>query len=160
MPDNKIGFTDPRALVRDMLEGDYPFRLDEKLVYYTSVLTHLVKILVPRGFLTDFYSVPWLLRRLISASGQALAPAILHDFLYRFNGFVQGLDLTRKQCDQIFLEAMLATGVARAKAYAIYAGVRAGGWVSWRQNGKALENFAQVNFDATYIQQCMEAERT
>src|SRR5437764_1311818 len=39
-------------------------------------------ITVPAGFVTDFASVPWYARWLISVLGRHSIPAIVHDYLY------------------------------------------------------------------------------
>ena len=59
-----------------------------------------------------------------------MAAAVIHDILYRS----QPAGVTRAQADLVLLEAMLASGVRRTQALAIYAGVRAGGWWAWRAN--------------------------
>ena len=40
--------------------------------------------------------------------------------------------ITRKQADQIFLEAMGVLGVRKWRKYLMYYAVRLGGWLAWR----------------------------
>jgi hypothetical protein len=78
---------------------------------------------VPRGFITDLASIPWALRRLkaFSPNGRSRKAAVLHDYLYATNW------LPRKECDEVFYQALLAEGVSVAMAQLYYLGVRAGG---------------------------------
>jgi hypothetical protein len=66
---------------------------------------------------------------------------IIHWWLYRckfFSDMETGLTvfLSRKQCDQILMEAMLAEGVSWFKRYAIYVYARMLGWLwsGWIQH--------------------------
>lgn len=76
---------------------------------------------VPEGFETDFASVPrWPLTfALLGQYGHAAA--VVHDWLYR-NG-----SLLRKDADRVFLNALRSSGIARWRAYLMFAGVRIGG---------------------------------
>lgn len=76
---------------------------------------------VPAGFTTDFASVPrWPLTfALLGQYGHAAA--VVHDCLYR-NG-----SLLRKDADRVFLNALRSSGIARWRAWLMYAGVRIGG---------------------------------
>lgn len=94
-----------------------------RLVYDRGV----EQIIVPRGFITDLASIPKLLRGLLDVNDSHRRAAVLHDFLYCLQGF------TRKQSDDMFLEAMGAIGVPAWKRSMMYAGVRAGGWMIWNK---------------------------
>lgn len=83
------------------------------------------KFIVPRGFETDFASVPRGLWNIFPPFGKYTPAAVLHDYLYRFS------KLTRKRCDEIFLECMTALGVPYIKRYLMYWGLRVGGWAAW-----------------------------
>jgi hypothetical protein len=83
------------------------------------------KFIVPAGFETDYASVPRPLWSIFPPSGKYSRAAVLHDYLYRFS------KLSRKRCDDIFLECMDALGVPYFKRYAMYWGVRMGGWAAW-----------------------------
>lgn len=88
------------------------------------------KIEVPEGFMTDLGSVPQLLWNLIPPIGKPLRGYVLHDWLY----FCQ--IYTRAKSDGVLLEAMEVAGVSWAKRWAIYLGVRSGGWIAWNQHKK------------------------
>lgn len=74
---------------------------------------------VPRDLYTDFASIPRAFRGLISRTGRHGKAAVLHDFLCGH------YKVTRKEADQIFLEAMKTLGVGWLKRRTMYFGVRA-----------------------------------
>lgn len=83
------------------------------------------KIIVPKGFLTDFASVPRGLWNLIPPDGQYAQAAVLHDYLYQKHLF------KRKTCDLIFLEAMKELKVSWIKRRLMFRAVRCFGWAAW-----------------------------
>jgi hypothetical protein len=96
------------------------WRLTAPLEYWTG---HIV-ITVPKGFCTDFSSVPrvpvvwWIF------GGTACRAGVTHDYMYR-----QGFD--RRYADDTFRQAILATGYNQAHAAAMWAAVRAFGWLAY-----------------------------
>lgn len=78
-------------------------------------------ITVPDNFATDLASVPKALWAIFPPFGHHAKAAVLHDYLYG-----QGTR-PRKQCDEIFLEAMAAMGVSKTRRYLMYWAVRAFG---------------------------------
>lgn len=86
-------------------------------------------ITVPKGFVTDFASIPqpfWSAG--LSPNGKYSKAAIVHDYLY----WTQGC--TRKQADNILMIAMKESGVDFATRMTIYEGVRLGGDTAWEAN--------------------------
>lgn len=77
---------------------------------------------IPRGFRTDFDSIPRLPVLFDIFKGRTRAAALVHDYLY-FIGF------NRLASDRIFLRMMVAEGVKIRHALPIYAGVRLFGWL-------------------------------
>lgn len=77
-------------------------------------------VTVPRGFSTDFASVP---RQSIVMwglyGGRGMRAAVVHDYITRQRLF------HREKCDRVFLEAMLADGMPFAKALPMYLAVAA-----------------------------------
>lgn len=112
-------------------------------------------IAVPRRFITDFASVPKLVQLLpgFDVNGNSRRAAVLHDFLYCCHGELTVRDLesgkltttslTRKQCDEIFFDALLTCTYSPQAASLFYAGVRAGGWYYWAKRRNGLKD----NFD-------------
>lgn len=88
---------------------------------------------VPAGFITDFFSVPIGVRMLLPKTQHGNQASVLHDWLYN-QRYVHGR--SRKNCDQIFLEAMTVLGVPLWKRRLIYRGVRLGGWLPWKEKEK------------------------
>lgn len=83
-------------------------------------------ITVPSGFSTNFASIQmlhnaflFLLFALVSGYGNYAAT--VHDWLYTTG------EVTRKQADAVLYRALRAEGVARWRAWLMYAGVRIGG---------------------------------
>lgn len=87
----------------------------------------LQSIVVPNGFAHDFASVPRIFRSLIPVIGDQNGPAIVHDWCYA------NLWRTRAESDALFLAGLEAMGVNWFRRNAMYAAVRAGGWVLWNQ---------------------------
>lgn len=83
-------------------------------------------ITVPKGFKTDFASVPRILWSVLPPIGTYTESAVLHDFLYYKGKYatVQHEQLTREKADKIFLAAMLSQDVNKFTAYFMYGGVR------------------------------------
>jgi hypothetical protein len=102
------------------IEEDWPFQINGK------------PFLVPGGFITDLYSVPWPLTLFIPRDEQDNRPSALHDAAYATVGFrktKKDKGLTRAQCDLIILITALQCGLGLRRSLAIYLGVRIGGWV-------------------------------
>lgn len=85
-------------------------------------------IKVPKGFKTDFASIPRIMRWFITGQDDTRKPAVVHDYLYS-KGAGRRID-----ADRIFLSALDVAGVSCIKRYICYLGVRIGGWVRWRDN--------------------------
>lgn len=85
------------------------------------------RIVVPAGFITDFASIPRVLWNILPPTGKYTKAAVLHDWLYRTTNLA-----TRKQADDVLLEAMKVCGVSWWQRVAIYSGVRVGGMSSYK----------------------------
>ncbi len=104
------------------LDGER-WRIECALVWRRSIS----RVTVPAGFETDFASVPRVLWNIIPPLGQHGLAAVLHDYLY-----ATGIS-SRAEADAIFLESMRQLGVRFTRRYAMYLGVRLGGWLPWRR---------------------------
>jgi hypothetical protein len=101
--------------------------LMENLVYQIGQTSTV--IVVPRGFVTDFASIPqafWSFG--LSAHGRYSKAAIVHDYLY----WTQGC--SREQADNLLMIAMKESRVDTGQRIAIYEGVRLGGSQPWLNN--------------------------
>lgn len=86
-------------------------------------------IVVPKGFVTNFASIPRLFWSIYPPLGYGKGfnyakSAMLHDYLYSKGALTTGARMPRKECDLIFLESMLAVGVYKFNAYLFYYCVR------------------------------------
>jgi hypothetical protein len=89
------------------------------------------KIVVPKGFVTDFASIPqaaWSLG--LSPHGQYSRAAVIHDYLY----WAQAC--TREQADRLLLIAMKESRVGSFDEFLVYQGVHLGGQGSWDANAR------------------------
>lgn len=84
-------------------------------------------ILVPRGFVTDYASIPAPLRRLFH--GKHDLPALIHDYLY-------WRQCPQDAADGIFFEALNAMQLSPAKRDLMYTAVRDFGAKALRQNAQ------------------------
>lgn len=83
---------------------------------------------VPIGFVTDFASVPRVFWTALPRDGQYTYPAIIHDYLYWEQ------PVSRKDADYVLDCAMGDFNVPAVTRGAIYAAVRVGGGIAWKEN--------------------------
>lgn len=78
------------------------------------------KYVVPKGFETDLASIPRLLWPIFAPQYSGfVAPAILHDYLYRCNN-----NITRQFADEVLYSALITEDVTPFTASKFYLGVR------------------------------------
>ena len=75
-----------KLLVKDLMNGKFEY---------------LIK--VPKGFVTDYASIPKLLRGIVLPYGKHSGASVVHDWLYSSNC---NLDISREKADKIFLEIL------------------------------------------------------
>lgn len=117
----------------DQEAGQFRLLVPFRVVWYPEddeAGTGRVELCAPAGMLTDLASVPRPLRVWETGLDGTIPAAVIHDAIYR--GFT-GRELTRAQADEVFHEVMLMSGVRRSKSWAMWLGVRLGGWASWRK---------------------------
>lgn len=100
---------------------DTRWELIEEFYFYFEEDNKEKGVIVHKGFITDFASVPRILWSILPPTGRYTKAAVLHDFLY---SNASKLDFTRKQCDQMFLLAMEILGVKKWVRKTIYRAVR------------------------------------
>ena len=126
--------TPPSPLVRAF--GDNKFWIVAEDMPYVIGSTN-ERIVVPKGFVTDFASIPQALWSLgLSPQGQYSRAAIVHDYLYWSQG------CTRAQSDRLLVIAMKESNVRRFDEVLVYKGVEKGGKGSW--NANAMERKAEL----------------
>ncbi len=89
------------------------------LVYESDIAG---RIEVPAGLVTDFASVPRIPLVYWLFGDRAHMAAVVHDYLYQTH--VHARDVA----DAVFYEAMAASGIGVIGRWAMWAGVRVGGW--------------------------------
>ncbi len=117
-------------IVRHVRDGR-EWIVHEPFAYAVGAKTSGDVIEVPKGFPTDFASVPRGLWWLMPPAGRWAKAAVIHDFLYREGR--RG----RTECDRIFLEGMTVLGVRPWRKNVMYAAVRMFGWMAYRNYGVA-----------------------
>lgn len=111
------GFTSALRLEPQPQSGLY--RTTRPLEYEIGLKGSGLRVTVPTGFETDLASVPRFLWPIFAPHDpRYAAAAVLHDCLYRWDGF------TRVVADAVFYEAMRALGTPRWKAKLMYIAVR------------------------------------
>lgn len=108
---------------------DKTFKLLDVFDYESDKARMIIR--VPKGFSTDFASVPRLGMIYAMLGNVAHQPAVIHDWLY-YAGTT-----SRAVADAVFLEAMEVIGLNWFQRRMIYLGVRVGGWVAWNGHRKA-----------------------
>ena len=114
-----------------VMESGKRFMLLNQFTY----LWGTTKITVPAWFVTDFASIPWLLRLIIPKLGRWNKAAVVHDYLYQ----KQPAWFTRKVADVVFRDAMRDSGVKPWKYNLMYLAVRMWGGISWRSYRRRVE---------------------
>lgn len=84
---------------------------------------NLVYINIPKGFNTDFGSIPQLFQSLVSPIGSPTKAYVLHDYLLSL--YLQGKISERKICDKTFRVALRNEGVGMPRRSFMYLCVRA-----------------------------------
>lgn len=110
---NVIEFLDGKYSV---LAADYRYELSGR------------SIVIPRGFVTDFASVPSVFHSLIGPRGRHSRAALIHDYLY----WTQRC--SRQQSDNIMRLVMEASGVEWKDRTAIFKAVDWAGGKAWHDN--------------------------
>ncbi len=116
-------------LIVEVMPGGKRFKLYLDFTYLWKRL--YIEIHVKRGFETDFASIPWIFRWLISKLGRYNKPAVVHDAIYQ--NAIPGHIFTRAEADLCFLDGMADLGVVKWKRTLMYWAVRLFGWLAWRK---------------------------
>lgn len=92
---------------------------------------------VPRWFITDLASIPWVTEPLFD-SVEHRAAGVIHDWLYASQ------QVSRAEADELFREMLEVLGVGVIKRNLMYSGLRVGGWYRYGQceGGPRDEDFA------------------
>lgn len=117
-------------------------RLLEQLTYRSGKYWYIPKLLrfdyefvIPKGFVCDLASVPWMFRSLAPSWQRTAGAGVLHDYLFK-----TGL-LSFRDANAIFREALRCPpAVDRVRAFGMWLAVWSPfGWMAWRKHRKAEE---------------------
>lgn len=106
------------------------WKLDEAFDYYIDESARRVTISVPKGFETDFASIPRIFWNILPPFGTYGKASIVHDFLYSV--LSNDLQYTRADCDKVFLDAMGILGTNVIVRYSMWVAVRSFGWMFFK----------------------------
>jgi hypothetical protein len=118
-----------RVIVTPLADGD-TWYLDDNFQYESTILGADRPVTVPKGFETDFASIPSPITIVLPKWSDYGPAAIIHDWLY------WSQSIQRRDADNVFLEAMQALNVSPIKQRIIYLGVRIFGRWAWWENGR------------------------
>jgi len=118
-------FTSP--LIVSPLDDGRHWRLVSPFTYHIGTAYSKDFVRVPADFVTDFASVPSFLWSFLPSWGRYGKASVLHDYIYQTHC------RTRKEADDIFLEAMLVSGTNKHKARLMWLGVRLFGFLAWKK---------------------------
>jgi hypothetical protein len=110
-----------------LIDDDCIWEMALPLIYESDIVG---RIEVPQCFQTDFASVPRIPIAYRLYGDRAHRESVLHDYLYRSDSVPQA---TYSQANKVFLEAMEVRGKPWYVRYAMYAGVVAGGFLSYHR---------------------------
>ncbi len=110
------------------------WQVEREFEYHVGNKEGKVVITVPKGFQTDFASVPRLFWMIIPPDGKYTQAAVVHDFLYHKHLH------SRYVSDRIFLEAMTVLEVPKWKRLVMYRAVRIFGGFVWETRKKGKKN--------------------
>lgn len=105
------------------------YQLTRNLIWEIGYLGSNKCILIEKGFLTDFLSVPLGFHLLLDNDGPYAAAGALHDKLYRHLGYGN-----RAFADDQLYDAMVALGAWKITAFTVWAAVRMFGKKYYRNN--------------------------
>lgn len=110
------------------------FSLAVPLVYHSDLIAE--QIIVPKGYMTDFASIPRFARSLIPQIGKHVHAAVVHDYLCTDG---DRLGISQELADKIFYEAMEVCGVRWSKRKVMFRGVRAFQRLKYLFTGKSYD---------------------
>jgi hypothetical protein len=120
-------------------DGRGTWRLLNLFAYRSEVADTV--FIVPRGFVTDFASVPRIPVAFLLTGDCAHEAAVIHDWLYTTH------EVDRAKADAVFREAA-SIGTAGWRAWLMWAGVRVGGGKPWEAAGQVQPPSVEQEIEA------------
>lgn len=113
---------------------DTTWALLAPLMYVSDLVVDA--IIVPKGFQTDFASVPRVPIAFWLTGDTAHEASVIHDYMYQVHNIG-----TRLQADNVFLEAMEAMGIPAWRRQIMYRAVRLFGGAAWQSGPLRFARF-------------------
>lgn len=115
--------TPEHLILEDISEvEDKPlFRVFESVQIEYHTKTRYISVVVPKGFTTDFGTIPKILRGVISNIDVFNSCYLLHDYFYDISCTIK---IARSEADTILRKTLQNKGMSDWKAWAIYFGVK------------------------------------
>ena len=103
-------------------------------------------IRVPAGFECDGQSYPRLLQFIDTPQGRGAKAGVVHDHLYWLNGrpASNGKTYSRKEADDIYYDALKASGLNLVSCAVRYRALRLFGWAAWNAHTKRVQKEKMV----------------
>ena len=124
------------VVVKEHPKEHFKWILYEDLIY--EFPHSLKKLTIPKGFTTDFASVPKSMWNIIPPYGRYKKEAVLHDYLYATALFKKNI------ADNLFLISMKEAGVPSWKRKTMYLAVKFFGEHAWKTH-RFNQSLAKVN---------------
>ena len=96
-------------------------------------------IRVPRGYITDLASIPWIAQCIIPKLGKQNRSSVVHDYLYEV-GSINGKKITREIADKIYFGLMKSRKVSAWNRHIQYRALRMFGFIAWNKYKKERNN--------------------
>lgn len=103
-------------------------------INWKSELEDGLEVTVPKGFVTDFASIPRVFWSALRPDGEYTWAAVIHDYLYATQ------TTSRAEADNAFKQVMKEFEIDDKTITIIYKAVRLGGQSAWDENRKQREN--------------------
>ena len=113
--------------------NDNEWEVYEELEYHVGSKDSEEVIIVPKGTLTDFASIPKILWNILPPHTEVAPISVIHDYIYSLRGKLPDKTYTREEGDKIFLEGMQVLGVPLWKRYTMFYAVRTAGFIYWNK---------------------------
>lgn len=118
--------------------GDNEWKVIEPFTYKIGNVDSNKFVTVPVDYVTDFASIPRILWSILPPWGRYGKAAVIHDYLYSVHCYtevvgtdVKTVDISRKDADNIFREAMQVLKVNSIVSYGMWKAVRWFGSKAW-----------------------------